>query len=72
MESKTSCVEIFEGKKLEYHYQILVNPEFVPALLVGEEEESGVGPVNAILPTNEWFAVEKRVGVLAPGFSDGS
>ena len=34
MESKTSCVEIFEGKKLEDHYQILVNPEFVPALLV--------------------------------------
>lgn len=71
MASKTSCVEIFNGKRLEDHYQILVNPEFIPALLVGEEEELGVGPVNAILSTNEWFAVERRVGVLAPDFSDG-
>ncbi len=70
MASNTSCVEIFNGKRLKDHYQILVNPEFVSALLAGEEE-LGVGPVNAILPTNEWFAVEKRVGILAPDFSEG-
>lgn len=71
MESKTSCVEIFKGKKLEYHYQILVNPEFVPALLVDEEEESGVGPVNVILPTNGWSTVEDRAKVPASDFSEG-
>ena len=72
MASNTSRVEIFNGKRLEDYYQILVNPEFVSALLVCEQEELGVGPVNAILPTNEWLTVEKRVGILAPDFSEGS
>lgn len=69
MASKTSGVEIFNGKSLEDHYQILVDPEFIPALLA-DEEELGVGPVNAILPTDEWSTVENRVRILASDFSD--
>ena len=70
MASNTSCVEIFNGKRLKDHYQILINPEFVSALLAGEEE-LGIGPVNAILSTNERSAVGKRVRVLASDFPDG-